>query len=270
MDEKIIISLTSYAHRLKNLPAVLDTIYSQTVPPDLVVLNIAYDEVLPDEVKQYLEEHNVEVNRGPDTKVYKKFIPTLKKYPNDCIICIDDDFLYPKGMIEDFIETHNKFPHNPISGNNFLYDGKILCHSGCASLVKRDYFNNQLDMIDEDLMNNCPSSDYVFTYFAIKAKHPYVKTQEIYHIQTMKEFNEGFAYTASFQGKSGTETWAYLEKRFGKLEGNLFEGYVNDKLLADLIGYLFNEQQKKYDSIVNSKTYRFVQKLQNIKGQLFK
>lgn len=265
MEEKIIISLTSYAHRLTNLPAVLNTIYAQTVPPDLVVLNLAYNEVLPDKVKKYLEEHSVEVNRVPDTKVYKKIIPTLKKYPNDCIICIDDDFLYPEGMIEDFIEMHKKYPNNPISGTNYLCQRIMtLYHNGCAALVKFDYFNGQLDMIDEDLMKNCPSSDYVFTYFANKANHPYVKTKEIYHIKTMKQFNEGLAYTASFNGESGPKTLTYLEKRFGKIDNNFFKGYIDDGPIAEIIGIIYKEQQSRYDSIVNSKTYRFAQKLQRI------
>ena len=84
--EKIVISLTSYWKRLNNLPNVLDTIYAQTMPPDVVVLNLAYEEVLPEDVDLYLKNHGVIINRVLDTKVYKKIIPTFKLFPNDCII----------------------------------------------------------------------------------------------------------------------------------------------------------------------------------------
>ena len=85
MAEKntVIVTLTSYGPRLGNLPTVLDTIYRQTVPPDLVVLNLARDEIIPIEVLNYLSEHNVEINRVDDTRVYKKLIPTLNSAINN-------------------------------------------------------------------------------------------------------------------------------------------------------------------------------------------
>ena len=115
--ERIIVSLTTWEKRLSNIPAVLDTIFCQTRPPDLIVLNLNEDEIVPDYVNEYLTTHNVIINRVPYKKVYKKIIPTLKLYPNDCIIGIDDDWLYPPTMIEDLWNTHLKYPNNPISGN---------------------------------------------------------------------------------------------------------------------------------------------------------
>ena len=67
--ERIIVTLTSYKPRLANLPTVLDTIFAQTLPPDIIVLNLAYDEVLPIDVSEYLETHNVDVLRVADTKI---------------------------------------------------------------------------------------------------------------------------------------------------------------------------------------------------------
>ena len=175
MKEKIIVSLTSYGKRLNNLPVVLDTMYAQTLPPDLVVLNLAYEEILPKDVENYLRSHNVEINRVADTKVYKKIIPTLKKYPDDCIICIDDDWLYPPQMIEDFMNIHKKYPNNPISGNKFIYKG-MQCHCGCASLVKKEYFGEYLDLFDNDIYVNCKSDDVFYTYCAAKNNIPYDRT----------------------------------------------------------------------------------------------
>ena len=129
MQERIIVTMTTYNKRIGNIPTVLDTIFKQTIHPDIVVINLAYEEIIPDKVQIYMETHNIEVNRVPDTKVYKKIVPTLKKYPDDCVINIDDDKLYPPEMIADFMDIHKKYPNNPISGNRQVFGGR-QCHHG--------------------------------------------------------------------------------------------------------------------------------------------
>ncbi len=257
--------MTSYAHRLSNLPAVLDTIYAQTVQPDLVVLNLAFEEIVPDEVQKYLIEHHVEVNRVPDTKVYKKILPTLKKYPDDCIICIDDDWLYPEGMIEDFVETHKRYPNNPISGAHYIDETMMSpYHTGCAALVKLDYFNGLLDLIDKDLIENCPSSDFVYTYFAKRASHPYIRTCNDYSLASMKQYNERESYTKSFGGISGLQTVAYLYERFGKIDNNFYAGYIGDERISQIMFDIFSAWQKKYDVLTSTNTYKLALKFQSI------
>ena len=86
--------MTSYGRRINNLPKVIDSIFNQTVQPNLIVLNLAYDEIIPRDVESYLKKQGIEINRVPDTKVYKKLIPTLKKYTEALVISIDDDFFY--------------------------------------------------------------------------------------------------------------------------------------------------------------------------------
>ena len=215
MEEKIIVSLTSYGKRLNNLPVVLDTIYTQTLPPDLVVLNLAYEEILPKDVKNYLEVHHVEINRVADTKVYKKIIPTLKKYPNDCIISIDDDWLYPSQMIEDFVDIHKQYPNNPISGNRSAVDG-LICHCGCASLVKKEYFGEYLDFFDNEIFVNCKSDDIYYTYCATRAGHPYVRTNGLYFIN-MQSYNSIDSYSER-NLHSILDTLDYLNCKYGKIE----------------------------------------------------
>ena len=222
MKEKIIVSLTSYGKRLNNLPVVLDTMYAQTLPPDLVVLNLAYEEILPKDVENYLRSHNVEINRVADTKVYKKIIPTLKKYPDDCIICIDDDWLYPPQMIEDFMNIHKKYPNNPISGNKFIYKG-MQCHCGCASLVKKEYFGEYLDLFDNDIYVNCKSDDVFYTYCAAKNNIPYVRTQNEYFLN-MKSFNSIESYSNCYP-KCYVNTFDYLVRRFGPTK-KMLAGYL--------------------------------------------
>lgn len=240
--ERIIVTLTSYSKRIGNIPAVLDTIFAQTLPPAFVVLNLADNEVIPDKVKEYIVTHPIEVNRMPDTKVFKKLIPTLKKYPNDCIISIDDDFLYPKEMIADFMYVHSLYPNNPISGNKVVFQF-WKCHCGCASLTKAEFFDNQLDLIDEELMRNCACDDLVYTYFANRAGHPYLTTSGVY-FDNMEPYNPQDSYSATIVGENeGVENWKYLTRRFGDIEQSIIPAYIKevDPVIVSVIDNIYEK-----------------------------
>ena len=262
--EYLIVSLTTWSKRIGNIPTVLDTIYSQTMLPDKVVLNLAYGEPIPPNVQDYIKLHNIEVFRTEDTKVYKKIIPTLKRYKSACVINIDDDLLYPDTMIEDFWNTHLLYPDNPICGNHLFYLGR-MCHCGEASLTKFDYFNNYLDCIDNDVMLNCTSSDMVFTYFASKAGHPYVPSKGHYGSEYLEAFNQIDGWSKNINTNDKLKnTLSYLEQRFGELP-EIFSTYIKDRLLSDVIvkiseGLIAEAEEKKYyeteRAIRNSNRYR--------------
>ena len=247
--ERIIVSLTTYRKRISNIPVVLDTIFAQTLPPDFVVLNLATDEVVPEKVQIYIDSHPIEINRGPDTKVFKKLIPTLKKYPDDCIISIDDDFLYPKEMIADFIHIHNLYPNNPISGNEVVLE-RMQCHCGCASLTKYAFFEGQLCLIDEDLVSHCKCDDIVYTYFANRSGHPYVRTKGLY-FNNMPSYNEGESYSVIVgEGTGIKDTYNYLVNRFGQLKRDTFTTYFQG---AD--PYIISLIEDIYEKSISSKVY---------------
>ena len=237
MSERIIVTMTTWSRRIHNIPAILDTIFAQSIPPDLVVLNLAFEENIPSDIQEYIENHSIEVNRVPDTKVYKKLIPTLKKYPDDCIIAIDDDWLYPKHMIEDFMCIHKRFPQYPISGNKMVLF-QLQCHCGCASLVKASYFGNYLDYIDDEVIKNCSSDDIVYTYFANKAGNPYIRTNEEYYTN-MKSFNDIDSYSKRCVKEDGiNSSYTYLTNRFGQIPSCVFS-YISDDYFASLISDIY-------------------------------
>lgn len=263
MDEQIIVSLTTWSARIRNIPAVLDSIYSQSLLPDKVVLNLAYDEVVPDEVQAYIVAHKIEVHRTKDTKVYKKLFPTLIRYPQACVINIDDDFIYPSGMIEDFMKIHAKYPNNPISGNKYVMYG-LTCHYGCASLSKLEHYGGYLDFVDDDLMKECPCDDIACTYFASKSGHPHVVTDGLYDTN-MESYNETEPYSPPNDDRI-EKSYAYLVNRFGEINiNNLLNGYIDNRYVSDILSNMYDEIKKEqYDivrfrtevSIRNSKAYR--------------
>lgn len=257
MQEQIIVSMTSYGKRLYNLPTVIDSILKQSVQPDLIVLNLAVEESVPCEIRSYLIEHKIEVNRVPDTKVYKKLIPTLKKYPKACVISIDDDFLYPPEMIGEFMMIHERHPLFPISGNKVVYFG-MQCHCGCASLTCADYFGDYLNRIDEDMIKECPSDDMLYTFLSSKTGHPYLCTQNDYFVN-MESYGEDVekGYSKMTCGDQGIiRTYEYLLSRFGPV-GNVVSSYINDSLIASVINNIHkNSLWEQEDRIRSSRTFR--------------
>lgn len=231
-NERIIVSLTTWEKRIDNIPVVLDSIFSQTLLPDIVVLNVTEDLQIPQCVMDYLMKYNVEINLVRYKKVYKKLIPTLLKHPDDCIINIDDDWLYPPNMIEDLWNTHLKYPNNPISGNREFING-YTCHCGCASLTKASFFDD-LDLIDQEVMDNCLSDDAVYTYFSVRSGHPYVWANNVY-FTNMQPYNPTESYTISDEIIDAVGlTWNYLNTRFGGLPP-LIELLLQDKMFANLL-----------------------------------
>ncbi len=231
-SESIIVSLTTWEKRIGNIPVVLETILSQTLRPDLIVLNINPDVSIPSAVKHFIHKHSIEVNLVSYQKVYKKLIPTLIKYPNDCVICIDDDWLYPSTMIEDFWKVHKKHPNNPISGNREFVAG-LPCHCGCASLTKASFMGD-LSLIDMEVMANCQSDDFVYTYFATRAGHPYLWSDGLYYTN-MQSFNPSEPYTISDSIFNAIgESWKYLISRFGELP-EIEDLFINDPIKNKIV-----------------------------------
>ena len=71
-----------------------------------------------------------------------KIIPTLKLYPNDCIIGIDDDWLYPPTMIEDLWNTHIKYPNNPPNIFNIISStSNTLPINNCTTSIEIEAIN---------------------------------------------------------------------------------------------------------------------------------
>ena len=257
MDEMIIVTLTSYGKRMANIPQVVDTILSQTIRPDLIVINIADDELVPSDVMDYLTKNSVEVNRVEDTKVYKKLIPTLRKYPKACVITIDDDFLYPNNMISEFISMHQRYPEYPLSGNRVIYEG-MQCHCGCASLTKAAFWGDYLYQIDDEIINHCPSDDLLYTFISTKAGHPYLQTENEYFINMESCYDDvENSYSKLIDGEKGIkDTFVYLVRRFGPIE-DVFSLYEKDchvgRVLQCIHQSIVSETEKR---IRASRSYR--------------
>ena len=131
--QKLIVSLTTFGKRIHSVYITLESLSSQTLKANKIIIWLAEDEFNKDNIPITLlnmQKRGLEVKFCKDYKSYKKIIPTLKEYPDEIIITVDDDMIYPYDFIEQMYHTHLKFPDC------------ICCNR--AHRIKFDKFNNLL------------------------------------------------------------------------------------------------------------------------------
>lgn len=165
--------LTSWPPRMNNLPAVVDSLWAQSVPPSSVIVTVAgsqYAEMAP--VLNNLRANILVVPE--DTKVFKKFLPAMERMkPDQLVLAVDDDKIYPTNFAASFLEQHARFPYAPISGNHYWHNG-LKCHCGCASMVQPCHFAGWRKF--EKHFAELESSDIFYTMLAAENHYRYTHT----------------------------------------------------------------------------------------------
>ncbi len=112
---KIIVSLTSFPERMYEIHYTLYSLLTQKVKPDEVVLWLA-EEQFPNgeqdipEVVLNMKKNGLTIKWCNDLRSYKKLIPSLKEFPDDIIVVVDDDVYYPNDWLEKLYKQHLKTP----------------------------------------------------------------------------------------------------------------------------------------------------------------
>lgn len=154
---RIIVSITSYPARIQVVSQVLERMLVQTLRPDKVVLWLSKEQFpnrerdLPEQLLD-LRADGMEIGWcDGDLKAYKKVLPSLREYPDDIIIIIDDDLVYRVDFVENLYKAHLKHPEAIIASRvhqiTFDEDGRIApyetwqkeCEYGVGE-IKEDWF----------------------------------------------------------------------------------------------------------------------------------
>lgn len=112
-EGQLIVSLTTYDKRYQEVFLAIESIMQQTVKPDRIILWLAdnmKDIPIPVTLQKQMKR-GLEIEYCDDIRSFKKLIPTLKKYPDDVIVTIDDDVLYNFDVLENLVNIHKKHPN---------------------------------------------------------------------------------------------------------------------------------------------------------------
>ncbi|HGE6125644.1 TPA: glycosyl transferase [Vibrio cholerae] len=196
-DRDVVISLTSYSKRLNDVYLVLESIAQQTVLPNRVILWVSEEELTKDTLPLTLQkrlEFGLEIRFCRDIRSYKKLVPTLALCPDDIIITLDDDIIYPHDTIENLINEHQKHPQAILgnrahemtfNGNQLLpykkwrkeveHHGEHILLTGCGAILYPPYSLHDQVKDEALFMTLCPHADDIWFYAMAKLQHSEIR-----------------------------------------------------------------------------------------------
>lgn len=115
--EKLILSMTTYPAREGVVGLTIKSLLNQNTPVDRFVIWLAEeqypDKKIPDVFQEFLS-YGVEIKFCDDLRSHKKYYYTMQENPNDLVITVDDDVIYPENTIEKLLRGHEKYPDTVI------------------------------------------------------------------------------------------------------------------------------------------------------------
>lgn len=156
LAKKIIVSVTSYPKRIGTIKSVIDTILSQTKRADHVILWLAEEQFpnkeddLPKELVAMSRQGLLDIRWCDDLRPHKKYFYAFQEYPNDLVITVDDDILYPSNTIATLFASYLLYPnavsasrahiiainnHEIIPYNYWIHEINSLLHSPSMQLI---------------------------------------------------------------------------------------------------------------------------------------
>lgn len=140
--DRVIVSLTSHPGRIGIVYQTIQSLLEQSVTPYKILLWLSEDQFegreadLPgillalEQDVDYFEIRFVKGDIGP----HKKYYYTMKEYPDDPVIIVDDDAVYDRNLVERLLESYQKYPDcvsaMRVNLINFKRDGSFMDYAG--------------------------------------------------------------------------------------------------------------------------------------------
>ena len=111
----IVVSLTSFGERLKHDAEVVvqNMMRIQSIKPDKIVLSIYKEDEknLSQRLLDYESKGKLEIIRwNENLRPHLKYYPAMLRYPDCCIVTVDDDIIYSRDMLKNLLLSYRKNP----------------------------------------------------------------------------------------------------------------------------------------------------------------
>ncbi len=114
-DEELIVSLTTFGKRINEVYLAIESIMQGSMKPNRIILWLAENEfkgkILPITL-QLQQKRGLEIEYCEDIRSFKKIVPTMEKYPDACVVTIDDDVMYEFDLLENLVNAHIDNPND--------------------------------------------------------------------------------------------------------------------------------------------------------------
>lgn len=291
LKRKNIVSLTSYPSRIAYIIPTISSLRRQYMQADIIILWLAksqfpnLEEDIPVDVLDELKKNDIKICWCNDIKAHKKYLYSMKEYPNDNIITADDDLIYDDDFISELYLSYLEFPeaisanrvhlmlfdknNNPLQYSRWIKETRhciytpamqLIATGGAGALyppklLKKEY-------LDEALINDlCPLADDLWLKtIEIISDVPVVLANDHYEmkINELSQFETLFSING--QKKKNDEqlnsiiNWFKTNKDINIIDMLLNSNkgpYLNDS--DTIIDFLFEERKQLKLTINNLK-----------------
>ena len=189
-QQKIIISLTTYPARFATIKLCLKSLLLQTVKPDRIIIYLGSDSSnVPTEELDFFKQFGIEtVLKEGNLKPHKKYFYAMQEFPNDLIITVDDDCVYPPTLVENLLKAHKKNPDcviacrthkimRKLNGSLHSYNNWInnwtntkkpsfnLIATGCGGVLYPPHCLNKKAFDKDAIIKHCLNADDIWLKF---------------------------------------------------------------------------------------------------------
>ena len=111
---EIIVSLTSYPKRFRDIDLCLKSLCIQSVKPNRIILWLGSDtsQDAVNKIEEKYLKYGIEIRWDDKKNLYshKKYYYVMQEFPDDIIITADDDLIYPFDWIKSLLVSYRKNP----------------------------------------------------------------------------------------------------------------------------------------------------------------
>lgn len=254
----VIVSLSSYPERINKVWITIETIMNQKIKPKKIILWLAQDlfpnkeEDLPQSLIR-LKKRGLEIRFCEDLWPHKKYFFSMKAYPDDIIVTVDDDVLYPDNVLEQLWNIHLKYPYAVCCER-----GHVVTYTKDGEFDKYNNWNSEIEGLMKPTLQLFPIGCGGVLYPPHLLNEKLFKREEIVRLclanddiwlKTMEVLNEIPAVRAR---KTTLIYFDILGTRKSALTIENAYGCRNDKIMKDVCENYPEFLQKMYEDWIEN------------------